>query len=791
MSQKIYDESSIESLGPVGGVQKRFSMYVDAVGKLAVLKLIQEGIQNSTDEIKEGGCNYIIIDINTKKREVIISDNGRGIPIGKLDTIMLEPHSGGKFSQTGYESSSGMNGLGLFLTNCLSYETEVQVWRDNKHVTAVYNKGYRTREIKEEDNTENKRGTYIRFVPNIEILFDPKNGVEPEEIEEFVDKDILFSIIDALSHINPNTVYELIFNGKSKKYLFTGGFSDYLKELISRDHKHPMCNIFTHKSADKELSMSYQVAFTFIKDQDEYKFYSYINQFPTVKHGVHVDGVKSSISRVITNYIKNNNYIPKTCKYKITGADVIDNIYGLILGTLTNPLYTNQTKECLTSKNYGIYIQNKVYNEFNDWANTHRDDMDKICKLAVLKAKANNAAKEAKETMMEAGGVKNVMKSNVDLKKFTDCSGNNPEENELFLVEGDSAGGSVTMARNSKTQAYYRSRGKILNVIDKKHGVISAEEEAVLTILGIGSGNKQNIDKLKYHKIIIMSDADPDGGHIASLWMTFFLIYAPKLIENGNIYIANPPFYQIILNKKFTLNILNEQYFQLYKEELALKLFNLLDNSKKELPKGLFRVFIKKLLGFKELLDSYSIELNIHPILLELIVRNFESLIKGNYSQFKLFDYIVKETKSSKTYKIFEFDKEYNHYYLRIDHLFYENIYKTIYKRMCEIYLSNVKLQVIESKKIFSGTLYELNEIINYPLEGSKQIELKRYKGLGEMASDLLKETCMDPLTRKLTKVTMKDAKKAMEYCRLLMSGDDMVKKKSLLNSAGHFTNIS
>ena len=794
ISTKQYDSTNIKSLGIVGGVRSRFSMYIDSIGgEHAVLKLLHEILANSNDESKEGHTDTINIVIDTKNLLLSVEDFGRGIPIAPieklksksvetLDSILLEIHSGGKFDADAYDFSTGYFGAGTFLCNCLSTEMIIDVHRDNRHVVVRYKQGFKDKVLVHEEDNSGTTGTKVTFKPDIEILFSQDSGCVWEG--RLLDKEYLHQMLDSLSHITPNVTFNLNYDGVKTKYLFKGTFTDYLKDLMSTEKKRSMLtSYFAIEDINKELKMSAKIAFTFVHDQLEEKYISFVNGFPTNLNGTHVSGCKKSISRVVTNYLKNNGYIPKNVKYQISGGNIMENVFGLVLCQMQKPLFSNQTKECLISTNYENYISALVYNTFSTWANNNPNEMDKICKLAVLKAKADYAAKEAHEVAMDPTNTKNLIQSKIDLKKFTDCSGNNPKENELFLVEGDSAGGTLGQARDSRTQAFLRLRGKLQNVVNKK-AALSAEQEAIVTILGMGFGSKKNIAKLKYHKIILMCDADSDGKHIASLCIAFFYTYFKEIIDAGHLYVAMPPLYGLTFKNKQKIFVLNEELFSAMKINAALFVFNLIDINGKVLPKELFRLFLSKLMDYNKFIDQYSIELNVDPVLLELIVRSFDQLIKGKYKQFTHYGYKVQEKHRSKDNVVFEFDLGYNHAYINIDSKFYNNVYKPIYTRLCDIKLGNVRFQAKQDKRIFSGTLYELNNTVDLLLT-NKNVTVTRYKGLGEMGYKELEETCVSPLTRKLIKVTVDDIEKDKYWINSLLNSrpEDIKNRKAFFLS--------
>ncbi len=358
-----------------------------------------------------------------------------------------------------------------------------------------------------------------------------------------------------------------------------------------------------------------------------------------------------------------------------------------------------------------------------------------------------------------------------------------PEENELYICEGLSASSSLVLSRDSKTQAYLALRGKPLNVTGKKNPKLTEELQVLVSILGIvGIGDAADYRRLRYHKIIIMSDSDPDGSHIASLLLGFFLVYYPKLITDGHIFIATPPFYQLVYNKKHHLNILNDSYFHIYKKEIAMRTMELIDINDKVIDKRVFSIFLDKLIGYNEFLEAYGKELNLDYDLLELVIRSFDDLIKEKYKQFEHFGYKVQCKTKNKSYRMYYFDKEYNHYNIKIDNVFYSDIYVPVYKKICEIKLGNVRLRNIKTKEIYGGTLYNMSNCIDSLLVGKRTI-LKRFKGIGELDSDLLRETAMDPKTRKIIRVTMNNIGDAKKWAGILLGDDDPAAKKNLFSA--------
>lgn len=773
----VYDESSIINLGMIEGIRLRPSTFISGVGQVAVLKLIKEVIQNANDEVSSGFANKITVHIDSKTPEISVEDNGRGIPIGAIDTIFDNIYSGGKYNDNVYGKHNGSNGMGLCVLRCISDYLDLTIKRDGKICKVRYEDGIKKKqEIKDYNGKDT--GTCVKFKPYLKPFFGENLGVPDTGI--YVEFDTFDEFMTGLMFTNRGTVIDVTFDGIRKIYCFTGSDKDYI-DLLAKRSKSKMFidSVCSFENYNETTRMWGKSLISFNKESNP-KVWSYVEGFPTVENGTHVDGVKAGVTRALTQYIKQNDYIPKSAKFTVTGSDIIDNIFMVVLLEMQNPLYDAQTKNRLTSRDAFEFMAANAYTNFLKWANTHRDEMDKLCKLAVLKAKANYAAKEAKDQAMNPVSVKNIVTSKLNLKNFTDCSGNNPSENEIYICEGLSAASALVMARNATTQAYLALRGKILNITGKKNPVLSEELQVLVSVLGIkGKGENADYSKLRYNRIVIMADSDPDGSHITSLALGFLLAYYPKLIEDGHVFIATPPFYRLNYPKGIHINILNETYFGIYKVAIGLNGFDLLDNKGKVINKNVFKVFLNKLNGFNSFLEVYAKELNLDPDLLEIIVRSFDHLMKGKYKQFEKLGYTVHLKTAKSNYRIYYFDKGFEHFFLKVDSKFFNSIYKPIFNRLCEIKLGDVRMRDKKSKQIYEGTLYHLSNCLDKMLIGSK-CKLDRYKGIGEVNSDVLRETAMDPKTRKIIKVTMNNVPGAIKWAGILLGNDDINTKKDL-----------
>lgn len=781
----VYDESSIISLGYIEGVRHRPSTFIDKLGKDGIMKMAMEMIQNANDEVSNGFGNGYKVSVNSKIPEITVEDRGRGIPIGSVEILAENIYSGGKYNEENYKNSSGKNGLGISLMNILSEYFELEIHRDDKVAFFRYEKGYqKKKEIKEEKN-QKWTGTLVRLKPDLSIFFGPMSGFTDDG--NYINKAEFLFMLNNLSINNPGIKIDLDYDGIKTVFCFTGTLEDYLFSTVKKDGVKLLsgkaCTFDDVETPPvKGKSFAVKACIGFAKEGS--RIYSFMNNFPTVEHGRHVDGVRAGVSRVITQYIKDHDYLPKNVKFTVSGGDIIDNIVCIVMGKMANPLYDGQTKNKLTSEDFFNYCSAQAYKYYTVWAKNNKEEMDKICKMAVLRAKAKWAAKEAREqTLKQDTSVKNVVSSKINFKNFTDCTGSKPEENELYLCEGLSASSSLVMSRNSHTQAYLALRGKVLNITGKTNPKLSEELIVLNAILGLKIDKDGHVDlnKLRYHKIIIMTDADPDGSHIASLLLGYFLAYAPDLITKGMVYVANPPFYQLVYSKDLKLNILNETYFEYYKKKIALKALDLIDSKGKKINENIFKVFLNKLIGFNDYISIYSKELNLDTDLLELIIRSFDELNNGIYKQFDLFGFKTNCIKRDTKYRIYHFDRGFEHYYVKIDHQFYKEIYIPLYKRMSEIYIGNARLQNKETKEIYSGTLNFLSNCIDKLLIG-KKTEVKRYKGIGECSADTIRESCMDPKTRKLINVQIESFPEAKRWAGILLGRDEPNIKKDLFS---------
>lgn len=551
-----YNASKIVVLEGTQGIRRRPAMYIGSTGTSGVLHLLYEVIDNSVDETLAGYAKNIKIrlymDNDTNVAEV--SDDGRGIPVdmmpkynkGALEVIMTMLHKGGKFGGDAYKVSGGLHGVGLTVVNALSEYTEVIVKRDGHAYRQTFGRGIPTSDLTQVGNTEEK-GTTIKFKPDREIFpsttFDSALLKDRLRYTSFLNPDINITFID--ERFEPREVL----NYTSKE-----GIVDFIK-FINSD-KTTLTNIIHSKQQEGDIIVEYALQYNNAYDE---RLESFVNNIRTAEGGTHVIGFHSGLTRAVINYISKNKAV-KT-DIKITGEDVREGLSVVLSILMANPEFEGQTKEKLGNTKLKNLIETEVYAYVSRYLEEHPLDAKAILEKVLMAANARESSRKARELARK----KSIFDSSVLPGKLADCIYDDPEKTEIFIVEGESAGGSSKSGRDKNTQAILPLRGKILNVEKANYERIfdNAEIKAMITAFGAGINETFNIEDLRYKKIILMSDADVDGSHIRTLLLTFFYRYMKKIIEAGCIYIAQPPLYKITKGK--------EVYYCYSEEELLVK----------------------------------------------------------------------------------------------------------------------------------------------------------------------------------------------------------------------------
>ncbi|MBN2459543.1 DNA topoisomerase (ATP-hydrolyzing) subunit B [Candidatus Woesearchaeota archaeon] len=534
-----YDASKITVLGGLDAVRKRPSMYIGSTSSTGLHHLVYEVVDNSIDESMAGCCTEITITIG-KDNSVIVEDNGRGIPIdmhpkfnmSALEVVMTKLHAGGKFDKKSYKVSGGLHGVGVSVVNALSEMMEVWVYRDKQIFYQKYQRGKPLSKVKTIGKYDGaKTGTKIKFMADREIF---EEGINySDEILEtrfrelaFLNKGLKISFIDERSD-------------KKHEFLFEGGLRSFIEYLNkNKSALHEIIHLNTVKE-DVELEVALQY-----NDSYNENVFSFVNNINTIEGGTHLTGFKTALTRTL------NSYAEKAAggNIKLTSEDVREGLSAVVSIRIPNPQFEGQTKTKLGNLNVKGIVDSMVSSGLSIFLNEHPGVARSIVEKAVMAAKAREAARKARELTRRKSALDTASLPG----KLSDCSEKDPAKCELFLVEGDSAGGSAKQARNKEIQAILPLRGKILNVEKARINKVMSSQEIVtiITALGTSISEEFDIQKLRYHKIIIMTDADTDGNHIATLLLTFFFRYMKEIIEQGYLYIAQPPLYLVRKGKE-------------------------------------------------------------------------------------------------------------------------------------------------------------------------------------------------------------------------------------------------
>ncbi len=532
-----YTASDIYVLEGLEPVRKRPGMYIGGTGIDGLHHLVWEVFDNSLDEAMAGYADHIIVSL-LPEGMVSVEDNGRGIPVGKhkqtgvsaLETVMTTLHAGGKFGGEAYKVSGGLHGVGVSVVNALSSYLKVEVHLDGGVYMQEYERGKVKKPVKKIGNSK-KHGTIVTFQPDPEIFkerdFKWDTILTHLRQQAYLTAGITIDVIDARE--KPAHSYTFHFEGGLVSYV------NFLNHGIEPKHR---TVFYCHKEYQ---NIDVEVAFQYIDDLS-IKEISFANNIHTIEGGTHMTGFKAAITRTLNDYARKNGFL-KEKDDNLSGDDVREGLVAIISVKLREPQFEGQTKAKLGTPEARPAVETIMNAELADWLDRNPADARAILDKVILASKARAAAKAARDTVLRKGALDGFSLPG----KLADCSSRSAEESEIFIVEGDSAGGSAKQGRDRNFQAILPLRGKILNVerarIDKM--LASQEVRALIIAMGTAIAEEFDLSKLRYHKIVIMTDADVDGAHIRTLLLTLFYRYFPKLIENGHIYIAQPPLYRI------------------------------------------------------------------------------------------------------------------------------------------------------------------------------------------------------------------------------------------------------
>ena len=796
-----YEADSIKVLEGLEAVRRRPAMYIGSTGKEGLHHLVYEVVDNSVDEAAAGFCDTIDVRIRADN-SVLVDDNGRGIPVDMhkdegvpaAQVVLTKLHSGAKFSNESYKISGGLHGVGVSVVNALSSYLELEVRRDGKVFRQSYNRGVPADELSIVGKTRG-RGTKITFKPDHEIF---------EDID--FSFDILSNRLRELAFLNKGLKITLTDerDGKKSEFFYKGGIVSFV-EYINRNkgviHRKPIYFGGSKDDCQVEVALQYN-------DTYSESIFSFANSINTTEGGTHLSGLKSALTRVINNYATNSNLI-KNGKDVIRGEDVREGLSCVISVKLREPQFEGQTKTKLGNSEVKGLVEGVVYEKMGSYLEENPSIAKQIIGKTLDAARARDAARRAKEltrrkSALEVGSLPG---------KLADCQERDPARSELYLVEGDSAGGSAKQGRDRRNQAILPLRGKVLNVEKARFDKVLQNEEikVIVTALGAGIGREEgdfDVSKLRYHKVIIMTDADVDGLHIRTLLLTFFFRQMKELIERGYLYIAQPPLFKVTDRKK-ELYIHNEEEMTHYILENGVNKISLITGNGNSITGNRLLGLIKKVMRIETVLDRFEKEDKNKTVM--RILAGDPAFSQKDFAHEEALLKVAKRTRMAigdrlESYSA-EPDPEHSSYKLIFDYRMKGQIFTTVLDR--EIFKSPRFMEIKELLNQVSilgeapytavtddeekgrRELASMTALVDYVMAmGRKGLSIQRYKGLGEMNPEQLWETTMNPDKRTLLQVKVEDFVVADEIFTTLMGDHVEPRKEFIYKNALYASNL-
>ncbi|MBN1355692.1 DNA topoisomerase (ATP-hydrolyzing) subunit B [bacterium] len=777
-----YTAESIKVLGGIEAVRLRPAMYIGSTGFQGLHHLVNEVVDNSVDEYMAGYCNKIKVIINGDDSITVI-DDGRGIPVdihategvSAAEVVMTKLHAGGKFDKTSYAISGGLHGVGVSCVNALSIWLQLEIKRDGKIYRQEYSRGEPQTELKEVGSTR-KTGTKTHFMPDPEIFEDLNFQFE-----------VIAKRLRELAFLNGGLqiVLEDQRDGKTAEFFYRGGIVEFVEYLNrAREVLHPKVILLSKTVNDVivDVAMQYNDGYT-------ETVFSYVNNIHTLEGGSHLSGFKSALTRTVNAYATDKDLM-KNITHPPSGDDIREGLTAVISAKVPDPQFEGQTKTKLGNSEVKGIVEQVVNEKLAEFFDENPPVARVIVEKAINACRVREAARKARDLARRKG----ALDSGSLPGKLADCTERDPSASELFIVEGDSAGGSAKQGRDRRYQAILPIRGKLLNVEKARFDKMLQSEtiKTIITALGTGIGKDDfNVDKIRYHKVIIMTDADVDGSHIRTLLLTFFFRHMPELIERGYLYIAQPPLYRVSKGKMIQYLKDDRSYEDFLLEEAGKTLRLRTDKTARPYAGQNLKLILKKLILYRQLIEKAQ-KRGVSEDLIDIILDN-DFKYRYIFEQVEKFDRMFRVFQAAG----YDVDKHFNEE---------DNLFEIVFPcridkpqinlgwnlvgshEMRDLFQIRSEVQSVRYPPFFvlNGRDEEhrfetQEELLEFVFRTAKTgMNIQRYKGLGEMNADQLWETTMDSARRTLLQVEVSDLLTADEVFSVLM-GDNVIPRKEFI----------